>query len=152
IAYELFTGRPPFRAETSYATIIQHLTLPPPSPRQFNPSLSEACEEVLLRGLAKEPAERYPSACQLVTELKRTLTHDKSALSPQRSSLPLLSNQEDQTPTTLDVDRLPTLVAGGDKTARTAKTHQRRTRRNLLIGGTAALVAAGASTGVWAWA
>ena len=33
IAYQLFTGRPPFNAETSYATLMQHILNPPPSPR-----------------------------------------------------------------------------------------------------------------------
>jgi serine/threonine protein kinase len=73
IAYQLCVGRPPFNAETSYATIIQHILLPPPSPRQFHPDLPPACEEVLLRGLAKRPAERYPSARTFVDELKRSL-------------------------------------------------------------------------------
>jgi serine/threonine protein kinase len=73
IAYQLFVGHPPFNAETSYGTIVQHILLPPPPPRQFHPDLPPACEEVLLRGLAKQPAERYPSARAFVNELKRSL-------------------------------------------------------------------------------
>jgi serine/threonine protein kinase len=73
IAYQLFTGHLPFQADTSYATIIQHVTMPPPPPRSYNPNLSPAFENVLLRGLAKNPAERYPSARAFVTELQHNL-------------------------------------------------------------------------------
>src|SRR5579884_3062369 len=73
IAYQLFTGNLPFRADTSYATIIQHVTMPPPPPRSYNPNLSPAFENVLLRGLSKNPAERFPSARAFVTELQRNL-------------------------------------------------------------------------------
>lgn len=74
IAYQLFTGRLPFSADTGYATTIQHMTLPPPPPRQFNPDLSPAFEEVLLSGLAKQSAQRPPSAHAFVTALQQHLT------------------------------------------------------------------------------
>ncbi|HEY4386733.1 MAG TPA: WD40 repeat domain-containing serine/threonine-protein kinase [Ktedonobacteraceae bacterium] len=73
IAYQLVVGHPPFNAETSYATLMQHMLNPPPAPRLFHPDLPAACEEVLLRGLAKQPAERYPTARTFVDELKRSL-------------------------------------------------------------------------------
>src|SRR5262249_48084337 len=83
IAYQLFTGRTPFSGETTYAITIQHMTMPPPSPRQFNPYLPEACEQALMRGLAKRPTERFPSARLLVEELQRAFggTAYQSALS-----------------------------------------------------------------------
>jgi eukaryotic-like serine/threonine-protein kinase len=42
IAYQIFTGRLPFQAETPYAITVQHITSPPPPPRQVNPNLTEA--------------------------------------------------------------------------------------------------------------
>ncbi|MDQ2715532.1 MAG: serine/threonine protein kinase [Chloroflexota bacterium] len=73
IAYQLFTGRLPFHGETSYATVVQHMTMAPPAPRQFNPALSPVTEIVLLRGLAKAAGERPSSAQAFVSELQQTL-------------------------------------------------------------------------------
>lgn len=56
--YQLLTGRPPFSGNL-YSIMHGHLQLPPPSLRDFNPLIPEQVEAVILRGLAKEPAERY---------------------------------------------------------------------------------------------
>jgi serine/threonine protein kinase len=74
IAYQLFTGQLPFQADTGYAITIQHMTMPPPPPRQINPHLSPAVEIVLLRGLAKQPGGRYSDCRQFVRELQLALS------------------------------------------------------------------------------
>ncbi len=77
ILYELFTGRTPFRAETTSDTpltiLIRHAGTPPPPPRHLNPSLGEAVEAVLLRALAKRPDERYASGAALFGALHEAL-------------------------------------------------------------------------------
>jgi tRNA A-37 threonylcarbamoyl transferase component Bud32 len=59
-AYELLTGQQPFHAETTEALMQKHLESAPPRPRQINAGLPGPVEEVLLRGLAKEPGDRFP--------------------------------------------------------------------------------------------
>jgi eukaryotic-like serine/threonine-protein kinase len=81
LAYYLFTGRLPFNAETSYATTIQHMTLPPPPPRLFNPTLPPLLEAVLLHGLAKQPAERPFLARTFVADLQQTFSGMSSEIS-----------------------------------------------------------------------
>jgi len=44
--------------------LYQHLTVTPPTPRQFNPRLSASLDPVLLRALAKKPEERFPSIAE----------------------------------------------------------------------------------------
>src|SRR5260221_5229949 len=56
--YQLLTGRPPFTG-TLYSIMHGHLQLPPPPLRELNPLISPQVESVILRALAKEPAERY---------------------------------------------------------------------------------------------
>ena len=70
-AYQLLTGRVPFHGDTPYNALIMQMTAPPPSPRQFNPALSEAVEQALLQGLAKQPAERPATCMALVHALER---------------------------------------------------------------------------------
>jgi len=63
--YEMATGKPPFEAETPMAVALMHINEALPLPRQANPNLSEAVELVILKALAKDPADRYQSAGEL---------------------------------------------------------------------------------------
>ncbi len=60
-AYELLTGEQPFRAETTHGLMQQHLEATPRRPREVHPGLPGPVEDVLLRGLAKDPTERFPT-------------------------------------------------------------------------------------------
>jgi serine/threonine protein kinase len=62
ILYQMLTGTTPFQGETPMQIAARHLQSPPPSPRIYRPDLPVAAEQVLLRALAKSPAERYPCA------------------------------------------------------------------------------------------
>ena len=73
IAYELLTGSVPFSAETPLATLLAHAHQPLPLPRAQNPRLTPGAESVLLKGLAKRPADRYPSATTFVDALSAAL-------------------------------------------------------------------------------
>ena len=60
MAYELLTGRPPFRG-TLEQLMYQHLQEQPELPSRFNPQVPAALDAVLRRALAKQPEARYPS-------------------------------------------------------------------------------------------
>lgn len=67
--YELLTGRPPFVGETA-SVLLQHITQPPPRPSELAPApLPEAVEALLLRMLAKEPADRPADMDAVAREL-----------------------------------------------------------------------------------
>jgi eukaryotic-like serine/threonine-protein kinase len=68
LAYELLTGRPPFY--NAYAIYLSTVHETPPSPRKFEPELSEEVEKVLLKVLAKEPSQRFESAGAFIDSLK----------------------------------------------------------------------------------
>ena len=70
VAYEMLVGAVPFSADTPLATLLAHLHKPLPLPRERNPQLPPAVEEVLLRGLAKEPKDRYGTAADLVRAIE----------------------------------------------------------------------------------
>lgn len=73
ITYELLTGHTPFTADTPFAVMLKHLHDPIPLPRQLNPVLPEALERVLLKVLAKDPADRYQTAGAFVQALQQAL-------------------------------------------------------------------------------
>ncbi len=60
-AYELLTGRRPFEAETTEDLMERQVNAVPPRPRELQPGIPGPVEDVLLRGLSKDPDDRYPS-------------------------------------------------------------------------------------------
>ena len=67
--YEMVTGRPPFLGDDSVAIIGQHINTPPVAPTWHNSSCPKPLEALILRLLAKDPAERPESASDVLTAL-----------------------------------------------------------------------------------
>jgi serine/threonine-protein kinase len=62
VLYEMLCGRAPFEADTDIATAVARLTAPPPPITHECPSAPVGLEHVIDRALARDPAERWPSA------------------------------------------------------------------------------------------
>jgi predicted Ser/Thr protein kinase len=85
ILYELVVGRVPFNADTPYATIHDHIYSPVPPPSLVNDDVPPAVERVLVKALAKRPADRYASANALLQDFIAALSESGlRALSPER--------------------------------------------------------------------
>jgi hypothetical protein len=67
VLYELVVGRVPFNADTPFSIIHDHIYTPLPLPSEVNPKVPEVTERVLLKSLAKEPADRFKSVEALVS-------------------------------------------------------------------------------------
>ncbi|HEY4386452.1 MAG TPA: serine/threonine-protein kinase, partial [Ktedonobacteraceae bacterium] len=70
VAYQLLTNQFTFPAEANTVPLIQQSS----RTYQFPPDLPPACKEVLLRGMAKEPDARYPSASAFVEALQNVFS------------------------------------------------------------------------------
>ena len=73
ILYRMWTGRLPFNDPNPMVLAMQHMSEEPPSPRQIRPDISPALEAVLLKALAKNPADRYASGAALADALERAI-------------------------------------------------------------------------------
>ncbi|MBI2698311.1 MAG: serine/threonine protein kinase [Mycobacterium sp.] len=62
VLYEALTGQLPFPAQTQGGFVAAHLSSPPPRPSLANPRVPAALDDVIARGMAKEPDDRYGSA------------------------------------------------------------------------------------------
>src|SRR6266705_1771069 len=73
ILYEICTGKLPFEGESA-SDIMEHLISSlPPAPASINPNISQAAADVILRSLAKDPAERFASASAMMRALAHAL-------------------------------------------------------------------------------
>jgi len=71
VLYECLTGVRPFSRETEVATLYAHLQDTPPVPSALNPSLPPGLDEVAAHAMAKDRNDRYASAMELATDLRR---------------------------------------------------------------------------------
>jgi serine/threonine-protein kinase len=78
-AFELLTGGRPFTATHFAAQARQHIDEAPPPASLRDASLPTAVDEVLIRGMAKDPAERFPSARAFTTALAGALSPTAAA-------------------------------------------------------------------------
>ena len=74
VLYELLTGEVPFTGETPVEIAMKHLSEVPAPPSELRPEVPPDLDLVVLRALAKEPAERYQSAAAMDADLE-TVAH-----------------------------------------------------------------------------
>ncbi|MFE7802130.1 serine/threonine-protein kinase PknD [Nocardia sp. NPDC057440] len=66
VLYECLTGRPPFTSEMGMQGVIaQHLHTPPPRPSTTTPDVPTAFDAVIVKGMAKNPDDRYQTVREL---------------------------------------------------------------------------------------
>jgi serine/threonine-protein kinase len=73
VLQECLAGEPPFRRESLITTLFAHVNDDPAPASHSNPNLPAAIDQVLLRALAKEPAERQTTCGELIEEARNAL-------------------------------------------------------------------------------
>lgn len=71
VLYEMITGRVPFEAETPMAVIFKKVQEPLPPPSVYKADINPEIEAVVLKSLAKNPADRFPTTQEFLTAWKR---------------------------------------------------------------------------------
>ncbi len=74
VAFELLTGEKPFQAEHFAAQARAHIEDDPPRVSELAPDLSERVDDVIDRGMAKDPEDRWDTAEEFVERLGEALT------------------------------------------------------------------------------
>ncbi len=69
ILYEMTTGATPFEGESPYVVMNARVSGDPVAPRQLNPGLTPAIEEIILHALDRDLRQRYASATDMQREL-----------------------------------------------------------------------------------
>src|SRR5438876_4943117 len=71
VLYELLTGTVPFEGESAVAIAFKQVSAEPRPPSELNPALPTSLDAVVMRALAKDPAQRYANAGELIAALER---------------------------------------------------------------------------------
>lgn len=70
IVYELLTGRPANDGQSQAEVITKHLYETPPPPSRANPNVPTNLDRVVMKALAKDARNRYPSAAEFAQALE----------------------------------------------------------------------------------
>jgi eukaryotic-like serine/threonine-protein kinase len=74
ILYEALTGRVPFEADSAVAVALKQVSEVPRAPSELNPAVPKALDAVVLKSMAKDPANRFQTADEFdaaLTEAER---------------------------------------------------------------------------------
>src|SRR3989475_3852291 len=88
VMYEMLTGRPPFDGDTPVAVAMQHIQDTPRPPRELNPNIPPALEEVIMRCLEKSPGMRYRDGSALARALEMLGEEDITGATTAQSGRP----------------------------------------------------------------
>ncbi|GAA2914472.1 Stk1 family PASTA domain-containing Ser/Thr kinase [Enterococcus pseudoavium] len=84
ILYEMITGKIPFDGESAVTIALKHFQDEMPSVKDFDPEVPQALENVVMHATAKEPADRYKTAEEMVNDLSTALTPARANELPWR--------------------------------------------------------------------
>lgn len=106
VTYETLTGKKPFDGETITPILYHVVNTDPPPPTSWNPELPSVYDAIFRRALAKDPAERFPSARAFVG----ALAHEVGAALPPltwRPSSSAAAPPPTPTEATIEIRRVP---------------------------------------------
>jgi eukaryotic-like serine/threonine-protein kinase len=112
LLFQLVTRRLPFEADTAVGFATKHLTEPPPAPSRFRPAgCSPEMEQLILKALSKDPADR-PQTAEEFLEALNTLPASESSHSARtaRVVMPLGATAERPRKSS-PIETAPTLVS-----------------------------------------
>ncbi|HKB36203.1 MAG TPA: protein kinase [Gemmataceae bacterium] len=140
VAYQMLSGRLPFESDTPSRMLFQHAYETPRPLQEVAPEVPAALAAVVTRLLAKEPACRYSSSAEALSDLRHGRSQAAPVPSPEREAVAQGSP-----------GRPPAPPRGEDRTEALPVAPPRLGRRRLvLLGAVALLLLAGGLT-VWLW-
>ena len=80
VLYQCLTGHPPYPGDTLEQVAVGHMVAPPPHPSDDSDTIPTAMDHVIDTGLAKQPADRYPTTTELAAAARHALTTSSTRL------------------------------------------------------------------------
>ncbi len=70
VMYEMLTGRPPYDGESPVAVALKHINGGAPMPSTLNPNIPGGLEQIIMKAMAVDPAQRYSSATEMLYDME----------------------------------------------------------------------------------
>jgi eukaryotic-like serine/threonine-protein kinase len=147
LMYELLVGRPPFTGDSPVSVAYQHVRETPVPPSQIDPVITSDIDAIVLKALAKDPADRYQTARDMKTDITRVLAgQEVTAVVPGVAGATAVAAG--------GVDAAPTTVAGPvppaeDDMFEEEEEPKSRVGLAFLIGALVLLLLLGGSYALW---
>lgn len=142
--FHMLTGRPPFAGSDPAAVAFQHVNQAPPAPDSVQPTVAPELAAVILRAIAKRPADRYQNAAALLSALEPETT---SAATRTVATQPAGGNRTLSLPTPLPAEQeraVPdrvTVLTDDDLADSDAGTLRHRIGVVMIVSASAAILA-----------
>jgi serine/threonine-protein kinase len=147
VLYELLTGTVPFTGETPVEIAMKHLSQAPVPPSAHRPEVPRDLDYVVLRALAKDPAQRYHSAEDMDSDLERIARGIGVSAETAEAATSVLSRTDvGEAPTTIGPAVPPTTTYTPGRYYEYDEPPRRRSVWPWLL---ALLLVAGALVGGW---
>jgi len=92
--YEMLTGKVPFTGNNAFLIMNDRLLNNPPPPREIDPSISPALQEIIYRAMERDPRNRYATA----REMSKDLAHQDQVGVADRPELTNWKTRKSDTP------------------------------------------------------
>jgi serine/threonine protein kinase len=119
LLFKLLTGEVPFPKDGEAARLYAHLNDPPPAPSLYSPQVPMALDDVVIRGMSKTPADRYPSAGDLGRAALAALSGDRPSLPERTVARGAAATKESIAPEPTTVPAFPREASGDSSEAAT---------------------------------
>ena len=93
VLFELLTGEVPFTGDSPVEIAMKHLAETPPAPSELRPDVPHDLDLVVVRALAKEPADRYQSAAAMDADLETVARGGRVAAETAEAATMVLSGE-----------------------------------------------------------
>lgn len=130
VMYEMATGRLPFDAESAVSVALKHIQEEPIPPKEINPTVNTALNQIILKAMEKSTATRYQTATEMLSDISLALSKPASSLvsRPQSSIeagatqvIPILSDDDSS-------NLVPNVRTRSSEGTRSAYTSQREAK------------------------
>jgi|GEM_PF-492015 len=115
ILYEMVTGQAPYAAETPMAVMLKHIQAPLTPPRTLRYDLPPALERIILKAMAKDPAQRYQRAADMAAALEQSLAEaptERLASTAARPTVPADTTVQAAAPARRGIPPMAYLIGG----------------------------------------
>ena len=129
VLYEMLTGRLPYEGDSPVAVAIQHINSIPLSPREIDPSIPEALEEITMKAMASDLDRRYVSADAMLADLEEFRKNPN--ISFDYTAEDLLAEDGDEPTQVIGANTPQSVLARTSHTARREEPQRGRERSRL---------------------